>query len=203
MRDTGPKNIETLRQNIAELLAVAEEVGRRRAVGVAAYKPAGSHGGKEARVFDFVGMLGIPLVPCHEFPSDAPAALFSVHALKDADFPPRLAGFIASGKPVLLTDGLREKLDGKVELSAAKVHVLAVRGEPKRLLEMSQKELDGLRAPLLRPLGHSLRAPNRVAFYPFADGSWVIENFNDAPVTVELDGQARQVAPRGWAMQWK
>ena len=35
-------------------------------------------------MFDFVGMLGVPLVPCHEFPADAPAAFFSVHALKDA-----------------------------------------------------------------------------------------------------------------------
>jgi hypothetical protein len=199
---TGPKNIETLRRNIPELLAVAAQVDHRRAVGVAAYKPIGSHPEKERRVFDFVGMLGIPLVPCHEFPADAPAAFFSVHALKDADLPARLTKFIASGRPVLLTDGLKEKLTGKVDLAAANVRVLAVGGEPKRLLNLPQKELDGLRAPVLRPLGHDLRAPNRVAFYPFADGSWVIENFNDEAVTVELDGESRQVASRGWTMQW-
>ena len=33
LKDTGPKNIEALRQNIPELLAVAEEVRRRRIVG--------------------------------------------------------------------------------------------------------------------------------------------------------------------------
>ena len=82
-KDTGPKNIEALRQNIPELLAVAEQVGRRETVGVAAYKPANSHPEKEQRVFDFVGMLGLPLVPCHEFPTDAQAAFFSIHALKD------------------------------------------------------------------------------------------------------------------------
>ena len=64
-------------------------------------------------------------------------------------------------------------------------------------------ELDRLRAPLLRPLGHNLRAANRVAFYPFADGSWVFENFNDEVVTVDLDGESRQVAARDWTMQWK
>jgi hypothetical protein len=42
-----------------------------------------------------------------------------------------------------------------------------------------------------------------VAFYPFADESWVIENFNDEAVAVNLDGQQRQVPPRGWIMQWK
>lgn len=203
LQQTGPKNVEMLRKNIPELLAVAEQAGRRPIVGVAAYKPANSHPEKEPRVFDFVGMLAIPLVACHEFPADAPAAFFSVHALKDPDLPARLTKFIASGKPVLLTDGLQETLAGRVDLTAANVHVLAVGSEPKRLLELPQKELDGLRAPLLRPLGHNLRAPSRVAFYAFADGSWVLENFNDEAVTVELDGQPRPVAARGWTMQWK
>jgi hypothetical protein len=203
LENTGPKNIETLRRNIPELLAVAEQVGCRRIVGVAAYKPANSHAEKERRVFDFVGMLGLPLVPCHEFPADAPAAFFPVHAMKDAELPARLAKFIASGRPVLVTDGLKEKLSGKVDLSAANVHVLAVGGEPKRLLDLPQKELDSLRAAMLRPLGHSLRCPSRVAYYPFADGSWVIENFSDTAVHVELDGRDRQVEPRGWTMQWK
>jgi hypothetical protein len=203
LEHTGPKNVETLRRNIPELLAVAEQVGRRRIIGLAAYKPADSHPEKERRVFDFVGMLGLPLVPCHEFPTDAPAAFFSVHALKDADFRARLTKFIASGKPVLLTDGLKERLAGSVDLTAANVRILAVDGEPKRLLDLPQTELDGLRAPLLRPLGHSLRAPSRLAFYPFADGSWVIENFSNEAITVDLDGQSWQVAPRGWTMQWK
>jgi hypothetical protein len=200
---TGPANVATLRRNIPELLAVAAEVGRRRVVGLAAYKPANSHPEKEPRVFDFVGMLGVPLVPCHEFPVDAPAAFFSVQALKDADLPARLTRFIASGKPVLLTDGLKQQLAGKVDLAASNVYVLTVGGELKRLLDLPQPELDRLRVPLLRPFGHSLHAPSRVAFYPFADGSFVIENFNDEAVTVDLDGAHRQVASRGWTMQWK
>ena len=63
LKDTGPKNVEALRQNIPELLAAAEEVRRRAIVGVAAYKPASSHPENEQRVFDFVGMMGLPLVP--------------------------------------------------------------------------------------------------------------------------------------------
>jgi hypothetical protein len=203
LEHTGPKNVATLRQNIPELLAVAEQVGRRRIIGVAAYKPANSHPEKERRVFDFLGMVGLPLVPCHEFPADAPAALFSVHAMKDPDLPAKLARFIASGKPVLLTDGLADRLAGKVDLAAANVQTIAIRGEPKRLLELGQKELDALRLPLLRPSGFSFRAPSRVALYLFADRSWVVENFNDKPVVVELAGKQQRVPQRGWAMQWK
>ena len=202
-KQTGPRNVQVLRQNIPELLAVAAEVRRRPIVGVAAYKPVNSHSEKEKRVFDFVGMLGIPLVPCHEFPADAPAAFFSIHALKDPDLPVRLTRLIASGKPVLLTDGLKEELAGKMDLSGGNVYVLAVHGEPKRLLELPQKKVDELRAPLLKPLGHSFRAANRVGLYLFADGSWVVENFNDDAVVVELDAAQHHLAPRGWTMQWK
>ncbi len=203
LEHTGVKNIETLRRNIPGLLAVAEQVRRRPIIGVAAYKPANSHAENEPRVFDFVGMLGLPLVPCHEFPAEAKAAFFSVHALKDPGLPGKLAAFIAAGKPVLLTDGLAKRLSGKVDLSASNVHLLPVKGDPKSLLGLPQAELETLRAAMLRPLGHSFRAPHRVALYLFADGSWVIENFRDEAVEVELDGTTRTVAARGWVLNWK
>jgi hypothetical protein len=203
LEHTGPKNVAVLRQNIPELLAVAEQVGRRALLGVAAYKPANSHPENERRVFDFVGMLGLPLLPCHEFPAEAKAAFFSVHALKDPDLPGKLAAFIGAGKPVVVTDELAKRLLGKVDLAAPNVHRLAVKGDPKSLLELPQAEVDALRAEILRPLGHTLRAPSRVAFYLFADGSSVIENFRNEAVDVELDGTARTIAPRGWLLDWK
>ena len=203
LEGTGPKNVEALRANIPELLAVAEEVGRRKVVGVAAYKPPNSHPEKEPRVFDFVGMMGLPLVPCHEFPADAQAAFFSVHALKDPDLAQKLSAFIAAGKEVLITDGLAKRLKGKVNLTAANVSGLPVGGDPKSLFQLPQQTLDAIRKPLLRPLGHSFRAPNKVALYLFDDGSWVIENFNDQPVTVELDGTSQTINPRSWVYRWK
>lgn len=202
-RETGPKNIEALRANIPELFAAAREVSRRKIVGIAAYKPANSHAEKEARVFDFVGMLGVPLAPCHEFPAQAPAAFFSVHALKDPDLAPRLAKFVHSGKPVLLTDGLAQRLTNTIDLAAPNVRVLPVKGDPKSLLDLPQAELDALRTPLLRPLKTTFRAPNQVALYLFKDGSWVVENFTDRPAEVELNGQKLTVAARGWNLRWR
>ena len=203
LRGTGPKDVEALRQNVAELLSVAEQVQRRQIAGIAAYKPANSHGEKEKWVFNFVGMMGLPLAPCHEFPADAKAAFFSIHALKDADFVSKLTAFLAAGKPVLLTDGLAKQLAGKVNLDAPNVRILPVNGAPKSLLQLPQTELDDCRAALLRPLRHSFRAPNRVGLYLFGDGSWVAENFNDEPVEVELDGRTWTIAARSWLLQWK
>jgi len=201
--NTGPKNVEALRAVIPELFDVAGEVGRRQLVGVAAYKPPNSHPENEPRVFDFVGMMGVPLVPCHEFPEEAKAAFFSVHALKDAELPDKLTKLLAAGKPVLVTDGLAERLAGRVDLDRPNVQVLPVGGNPKSLLDLDQAKLDAIHAPLLRPFDRSFRAPNKVALYLFADGSWVVENFNDEPVTAELDGKPVSVDARGWAYRWR
>lgn len=200
---TGPKNVEALRREIPELLQVAGHVARRTLTGVAAYKPPNSPPQKEAYVFDFAGMLGLPLVPCHEFPEQAPAAFFSVHALKDPRLVPRLGAFIAAGKPVLLTDGLAARLTNAVNLTASNVHVLPVKGDPKRLLELNPAELEAWRAPLLRAVGVQFSAPNRVALYLFHDGSWVVENFNDEPVDVTLNGQRLELAARAWQYRWR
>jgi hypothetical protein len=188
---------------VPELLSVAEHVGKRRAVGIAAYKPPGSAPGEEPRVFDFVGMLGLPLLPCHTFPDEARAAFFSLHALADPRLPEKLSEFVASGKPVLVTDGLAKRLAGKVRLDAPNVVTLPVKGDPRSLLALPRDVLDRLREPLLRPFGRRFEADGRVALYPFDDDSYVIENFNAAPAAVKLDGAPQSVPARGWVRHWK
>lgn len=202
LRDTGPRNVETLRAHIPELLDVAAQVHDRSITGLAAYKPPNSHPEKEARVFDFLGMMGLPLAPCHEFPTNAPAAFFSIHALKDAEFAQKLAAYIRARKTVLITDSLAEALANQVELAKANVHILNVKQDPKSLLQWNQAQLDALRKPLLHPFKVTFRAPNRVALYLFKDRSWVAENFNDEPAAVELNGTAITIPPRGWAYKW-
>jgi hypothetical protein len=200
---TGPKNVAALRGEIPELLAVAKEVHRRVPLGIAAYKPPNSHPESEPRVFDFVGMLGLPLAPCYEFPGQAPAAFFSLHALKDGELAPKLSAFIATGKPVLITDGLARRLAGQVKLDVANVHTLPVKGDPKTLLDLSQPKLDKFRAALLAPFKVSFEAPKQVALYLFQDGSWVAENFLDQSVEVKVGGKPVTIEGRGWRCQWR
>jgi hypothetical protein len=200
---TGPKDVEALRVNLPELFAAANEVRHRTLVGVAAYKPPNSHPEKEARVFDFVGMLGVPLAPCHEFPTNAPAAFFSVHALKDADFVPKLERFARSGKPVLLTDGLARTLAHRMKLDLGNIQILPVKDDPKSLLRLDQKQCDEIRAALLKPFRVSCQAPAQVALYLFKDKSWALENFNDGSVDVQLNGKTVAVPGRGWVQHWK
>jgi hypothetical protein len=148
-------------------------------------------------------MMGLPLMPCHEFPADAPAAFCSFHAMKDPRIVQHLETYIATGRPLLVTDGLAEALSGKVKLDAPNVRILQVNGKPAELLGLPQQRLDDLRAHLLSSQKIQFRAPNKVGLYVFADGSWVIENFNDAPVSAQLDGTRHEIAARGWSCNWK
>ncbi len=202
-RETGPRNVEVLRGHIPELLNVAAELKSRKLVGIAAYKPPNSDPGREARVFDFVGMMGLPLVPCHEFPADARAVFLSLHALKDPDLVEKLSRFIQSGKPVLITDGLTERLAGKVVFDRPNVIQLKINSAPASLLKLSDSEIEPLRARLLQPFQTEFQAPNRTALYLFDEGSWVVENFNDEPVQVRLNGETASIPPRGWICRWK
>jgi len=201
--DTGPKDVEALRANVPELLQVARQVASRQVVGVAAYKPANSHPENEQRVFDFIGMLGLPLVPCHEFPDRAPAAFFSIHAMKDPDLISKLERYIRSGKPTLITDGLAAKLKDRMKLDLPNVRIIDIRGEPKRLLALGPDELNRLRQPFLKPFKTTFEAPNKSALYLFKDKSWVIENFDDRPAEVVLLGEHLTVPARGWLYRWR
>ena len=116
---------------------------------------------------------------------------------------PRLGAFIKTGKPTLLSDGLAEALTNRLELNAANVRILRVHQNPKSLLDYPQEQLDQLRQPLLRPFKTSFQAPARVSLYLFKDKSWVIENFRDDPVEVQLNGKTRTVPARGWVWDWK
>ena len=57
--------------------------------------------------------------------------------------------------------------------------------------------------PHMRPFGRCFEAPHPVALYLFQDGSRVIENVNDEPAGVMLDGLPQRFAPRGWVYEWK
>ncbi len=202
-RDTGPADIAALRANMPELLAVAREVRRLEALGIAAYKPPNSNPQGDRGVFDFIGMLGLPLAPCHEFPTNAPAAVLSAAALGDTHLADELAHFIQTGKPLLLTDSLARRLVGRVNLMATNVYVLAVKSQPDGLLWLPPERLNELRAPLLNALHTTFQAPNKVALYLFTQGGWVVENFNDEPVEVALNGQTFSVSARGWRCHWE
>ncbi len=184
--DTGPANVEKLRTEIPGLFELARMVRGKPLKGIAAPKPPNSDAGNEQYVYDFVGMLGLPLIPTAEIRTDAKAAFLPVHAMKDPQLNEKLADLLKVGAPVLITDGLAAKLPS--ELAAGKnMLTLKVSGKPNSLLALTREDLKPIRDKLLAPLGIRFDAPSKVALYLIGDDCVVIENFNDEPITATLE----------------
>jgi hypothetical protein len=194
LRQTGPANVEKLRAEIPGLFKLAGLVRGKPIKGIAAPKPPNSDAFDEQYVFDFVGMLGLPLVPTAEINADAEAAFFPIHALKDPDFAGKLRRMLAAGKPVLITDGLAERLTS-VDLDSENLTILKVGGSPRSLLKLTRQQLKPIRDKMLAPLGMKFDAPNKVALYLIGDGCLIVENFNDEPIDASIEF-SRPVAAR-------
>lgn len=185
-RDTGPANVEKLRAEIPDLFKLAKIVRGKSIRGIAAPKPPNSDAGNEQYVFDFVGMLGLPLVPTATIDTSAEAAFLSVHALKDPRFGNKLNRMLEAGTPLLMTDGLSSMMDGYPR-TAENPTLLMVRGKPRSLLELSREQLKPIRDKMLKPFGMSFDAPNKVALYLIGHNCIIVENFNDEAVDAFLD----------------
>lgn len=186
LRDTGPANVEKLRREIPGLFELARHVRNKPVKGIIAPKPPNSDAFNEQYVFDFVGMLGLPLVPSSGLTSDCEAAFLSVHALKDPNLPDKLKVMLTAGKPVLMTDGLAERLGG-LELKNDSLMILEVNGKPRSLLELTRAQLNPIRNKLLAPFGMKFDAPNKVALYLIGEHCLIIENFNDQSIDAGIE----------------
>jgi len=185
-RDTGPANVARLRTEIPGLFELARLVRHKPIRGIAAPKPPNSDARDEQYVYDFVGMLGLPLVPTAAVSADAKAAFLPVQALKDPRLPDKLGTLLKAGAPVLITDGLAKHLT-MLDAQADNLLILKVNGEPKSLLNLTRHELEPIREKLLAPFGIRFDAPNKVALYLIGNNCVIVENFNDRAVTATLE----------------
>jgi hypothetical protein len=185
-RDTGPANVEKLRAELPGLFELAELVRGKPIRGIMAPKPPNSDAHDEQYVFDFVGMLGLPLVPTATINPGAEAAFFSVHALKDPAFGDKLRRMLAANKPVLITDGLAKRLSG-LDLENKNLTILQVNGNPRGLLELTRQQINPIRNKLLASFGMTFDAPNKVALYLIDAHCLIVENFNDESIDATLE----------------
>ena len=75
-------------------------------VGVPAYKPPNSDPGGDMYLMDFLGMLGIPLVPVHEYPEGAPVIFLPAQAATDPDLSEKMRRSWAGGARIIVTTNL-------------------------------------------------------------------------------------------------
>jgi len=186
LRDTGPANVEKLRAEIPGLFKLARLVRSKPVQGILSPKPPNSDADGEQYVFDFVGMLGLPLVPTAKIDAGTKAAFFSVHAVADPKFTDKLKKMLDAQNPVLVTDGLAKRLS-HISFEGKNPTILRLNGSPRNLLKLSREELELIRDRMLEPFGIKFDAPNKVALYLIGKNCLIVENFNDEPINASLE----------------
>jgi len=193
-RGTGPANVRKLREELPELFRLAELVRGKKPRGISAPKPPNSDADGDQYVYDFIGMLGFPLVPTTEVRPDVPAAFLPRQTLKDPQVGRKVSQMADRGVPLLVTNHLAEQLSETP--TTAKLEVLDIPKNRWELMEIDPDRLRLIRRTMLEPLGIEFEAPTRVALYLFGENLVAIENFNDdeieATVTME-SGRKRDV----------
>ncbi len=93
-------------RRFAQLADLAAFVKAYPVTGVPAYKPPNSDPAGDMYLMDFLGMLGIPLVPVHKFPRDAPVIFLSAQAATDPDLTEHVRKARARGAHLIVTTNL-------------------------------------------------------------------------------------------------
>ena len=88
---------------LADLAAFVRE---HPVVGIPAYKPPNSDPGGDMYIIDFLGMLGIPLVPVHRFPENAPVIFLPAQAAADPNLIDHVNKARNRGAQLILTTNL-------------------------------------------------------------------------------------------------
>jgi hypothetical protein len=94
-----------LRRDFAHLADLAQKVRDHPVMGTAAYKPPNSDAGGDLYLMDALGMLGIPLVPCSQFPEESPVVFLPTQAAADPGIMKRVREALDRGQDLILTAG--------------------------------------------------------------------------------------------------
>jgi len=190
-RENGPANVEALRKELPQLFQLAQLIHEKPVRGISAPKPPNSDGDGDRYIYDFVGLLGLPLVSSAAVRDDIPAAFLPMQTLKDPQIMDKLGKMIDSGKPLLVTNHFVERLPESMKFRLANAEMLDVPEDPWSLMDLPPERLQSIRTRMLKPFGVQFDAPTRVALYLFGDDMAIIENFNDREIEAVLKMESR------------
>ncbi len=95
-----------LRAQYDRLVRLATFVRQHPVTGIPAYKPPNSDPGGDMYIMDFLGMLGIPIIPVHTFPEQASHIFLPAQAAADPDLLGHIQRARQRGAHMVVTTGL-------------------------------------------------------------------------------------------------
>lgn len=99
-----------LKRDWPRLVEVSAKVRTQPLRGIAFYKPVNSTSEDNMWLMDYLGMLGLPIVPAAQYPGSAKAAILGVQASGDPRLLVKMKQHLARGATLVLTPALLRKL---------------------------------------------------------------------------------------------
>lgn len=110
----GHRGHHLVRRQFTLLADLAAKVATEPVSGAMAYKPPSSNAYGDLYIMDFIGMLGIPLIPVSEYPEDARVIFLPTQAAADHDILPKIEKSLAGNATLIFTTGfLAHAKDGE------------------------------------------------------------------------------------------
>ena len=110
----GHKGHHLLRTQFSDLADLANKLAKEPVEGVMAYKPPNSDAHGDLYIMDFIGMLGIPLIPVSKYPENAKVIFLPTQAASDDEIFEKIKSSITNNSTLVFTSGfLAHAKDGK------------------------------------------------------------------------------------------
>lgn len=119
---SGHPGHHLLRRDFEKLANLAAAVAKNPVQGAVAYKPANSDAGSDLYLMDYIGMLGVSLVPESRYPENAKVIFLPTQAAKDNDVVEKAIHSLNNGSKLVLTTGfLAHAKDGEKLATLAQI----------------------------------------------------------------------------------
>ena len=151
-----------LASRITDLFALANKLQGTERRGIAFYKPSGSDAADNLYLADYLGMIGLPILPVAYYPTNAEVVFMAAQAAADPEVVAKTRAGLYSGKTVIMTPAF-------IRLAGAEAAALAgVRVDPTGSPTLANRlELGSKQVKLSSPLQidssvHVLKAKSKI-----------------------------------------
>ena len=112
----GHRGHHFLRRQFSSLVELAKMVAQQPVKGIYGYKPPHSDNESEYYIFDYMGMIGVPLLPTSQYPENADVIFLPSQAAIDKNLIEKMETSISNGKTIVITPGLIKALSNDEQL---------------------------------------------------------------------------------------
>jgi hypothetical protein len=144
---------------LADLAAFVQE---HPVTGVPAYKPPNSDPAGDMYIMDFLGMLGIPLVPVHKFPTDSPVIFLPAQAASDPNLLDHINKARTRGTDLIFTTNLLIASPHRIDLAKTAGVEPDIQSKPTRAQLNQGKERKNVTIDMESPIEGKDRPGNLV-----------------------------------------